>query len=82
MVFVLFSGLVFVSLLLEAIDKAMHSLGPTHGYIIQNGTLPNPMDTILVYAQVSRLFFFWDWLSGASVTLASANVRLTIARTA
>lgn len=49
--FGLFGFLIFISLLLTSVDKAMHSLGPRHGYILQNGTLPNPVDIILVYAQ-------------------------------
>lgn len=29
----------------------MNSLGPMHGYVVVNGTLPNPVDLLLVYAQ-------------------------------
>ena len=49
--FASFGLLNFVSLLLTSVDKAMHSLGPSEGYVLVNGTLPNPMDILLVYAQ-------------------------------
>lgn len=49
--FALFAALIFVSLLLTSVDKAMNSLGPKHGYVLVNGTLPNPMDLLLVYSQ-------------------------------
>ncbi len=51
MVLALLGALVFVSLLLQSADRAAHSLGPRHGYVVRNGTLPDPVDTILVYAQ-------------------------------
>jgi LMBR1 domain-containing protein 1 len=47
----LFGFLIFLSLLLTSIDKAINSLGPKSGYILQNGTLPNPVDLLLVEAQ-------------------------------
>ncbi len=43
--------LIFVSLLLTSIDKAIYSLGPKFGYVLVNGTLPNPVDMLLVYSQ-------------------------------
>lgn len=43
--------LVFVSLLLINIDKILHSLGPSRGYILTEPQLINPIDKILVYAQ-------------------------------
>ena len=49
--FAVFGFLIFVSLLLTSVDKAMHSLGPLNGYVLLNGTLPNPADIALVYAQ-------------------------------
>lgn len=44
--------LIFVSLLLTSIDKAAYSLGPKHGFVLVNGSLPNPVDMLLVYSQV------------------------------
>jgi len=43
--------LVFLSLLLANLDKALHSDGPMTGYTLQNTTLPNPLDMLLVLAQ-------------------------------
>ncbi|GAB1607377.1 probable lysosomal cobalamin transporter [Argonauta hians] len=43
--------LVFLSLLLTNIDKAMNSLGYTIGYALPKRTLPNPIDMILVFSQ-------------------------------
>jgi LMBR1 domain-containing protein 1 len=43
--------LIWISLLLTNIDKAMHSLGPKLGYALPKRTLPNPLDIILVYLQ-------------------------------
>lgn len=43
--------LIWISLLLTSIDKAMHSDGAKSGYVLKNGTLPNPVDMALVYAQ-------------------------------
>ena len=39
-----------MSLILNNIDKAMHS-SAKKGYILKNGTLPNPMDMALVFLQ-------------------------------
>ena len=44
--------LIFVSLLLTSVDKAIYSLGPKHGFVLVNGSLPNPVDMLLVYSQV------------------------------
>merc|ERR1712117_116845 len=44
--------LIFVSLLLTSVDKAIYSLGPKHGFVLDNGSLPNPVDMLLVYSQV------------------------------
>ena len=49
--FAILGLLIFVSILLTNIDKAMHSKGAKSGYILKNGTLPNPTDKLLVYAQ-------------------------------
>jgi len=43
--------LIFLSLLLENIDKAMNSLGPYSGYTLKNSSLPNPLDFVLIFAQ-------------------------------
>lgn len=44
--------LIFISLLLTNVDKAMHSiLGYKLGYAISETTLPNPIDIVLVLAQ-------------------------------
>lgn len=51
-VFASFGGLIFISLLLISIDKAINGTGPETGFILMNSTLPQPMDTLLVYAQV------------------------------
>ena len=50
LLFLLLGLLIFLSLLLNNIDKAMHS-SAKNGYILNNGTLPNPMDTALVCLQ-------------------------------
>ncbi|XP_064624509.1 probable lysosomal cobalamin transporter [Lineus longissimus] len=50
-VFILIAALIFVSLLLTNIDKAMHSLGPKLGYALPKRSLPNPIDITLVFAQ-------------------------------
>ena len=42
--------LIFSSLLLNNIDKAMHANAKS-GYVLKNGTLPNPMDMSLVRLQ-------------------------------
>ena len=49
--FTLFGFLIVLSLLLTSVDKALNSLGPKTGYVLVNSTLPNPVDTVLVYAQ-------------------------------
>ena len=49
--FTLFGFMIFLSLLLTSIDKAINSMGPKSGYVLKNATLPNPVDTLLVYAQ-------------------------------
>ncbi|CAI9727329.1 Hypothetical predicted protein [Octopus vulgaris] len=43
--------LIFLSLLLTNIDKAMNSLGYKIGYALPKSTLPNPIDMILVFSQ-------------------------------
>ena len=43
--------LIFISLMLSSIDKAINSGGAKTGYMLINGTLPNPLDLTLVYAQ-------------------------------
>ncbi|XP_023346067.1 probable lysosomal cobalamin transporter isoform X2 [Eurytemora carolleeae] len=51
---ILFTGfgfIIFLSLLLENIDKAIHSEGPYSGYTLVNGTIPNPLDVVLVLTQ-------------------------------
>lgn len=45
------SMVIFASLLIGNIDKALHSLGPKMGYALPKRTLPNPMDIVLQYAQ-------------------------------
>lgn len=54
-IFGLFFGLmgmlVFVSLFLTNLDKSLHSSGAKSGYALRNGTLPNPTDKMLVFAQ-------------------------------
>lgn len=62
----IFGMLIFVSLLLTNIDKAMHSLGPKMGYALPTRTLPNPIDIILVYAQ---MVFPLDYVLFAAVAL-------------
>jgi len=44
--------LVFVSLMITNIDKAINSLGPQMGYALPMRKLPNPIDIVLVYAEV------------------------------
>lgn len=43
--------IIFISLLLSSIDKAMHSFGYTVGYVLPKSYLPNPIDIIFVYVQ-------------------------------
>ncbi|XP_064605243.1 probable lysosomal cobalamin transporter [Liolophura sinensis] len=50
-VFILVALLVFISLLLTNIDKAMHSLGYKLGYALPTRHLPNPVDIVLVFTQ-------------------------------
>jgi LMBR1 domain-containing protein 1 len=50
-VFFLLALLIFVSLLLTNIDKAMHSLGYLSGYALPQRHLPNPVDIALVFSQ-------------------------------
>lgn len=52
-VFFLVTLLIFVSLLLTNIDKAIpgHSLGYKYGYALPHRTLPNPVDMVLVFCQ-------------------------------
>merc|ERR550519_2971109 len=50
-VFSILGFLVFLSLLLTNLDKALHSGGPFTGYTLQNSSLPNPVDLLLVLAQ-------------------------------
>ena len=49
--FALLGLLIFVSILLTQIDRAMHSDGAKTGYLLKNASLPNPVDLLLVYAQ-------------------------------
>ncbi|KAH9500668.1 putative lysosomal cobalamin transporter [Bulinus truncatus] len=50
-VFFILALLLFISLLLTNIDKAIHSLGYLSGYALPERTLPNPVDIVLVYSQ-------------------------------
>lgn len=43
--------LIWISLLLTNIDKAMNSLGPKMGYTLKERSLPNPIDITLVFMQ-------------------------------
>lgn len=43
--------LLWTSLLLSNVDKAMHSLGYRMGYVLPHPTLPNPLDIALVWLQ-------------------------------
>ncbi|XP_015757739.1 PREDICTED: probable lysosomal cobalamin transporter [Acropora digitifera] len=49
--FLLFGLLIFVSLLLTSVDKALNSLGYKYGYALPKAKLPNPINIVLVYAQ-------------------------------
>lgn len=49
--FIALALLVFISLLLTNIDKAMHSPGATKGYALAKRSLPNPVDIVLVFSQ-------------------------------
>ena len=49
--FALLGLVIFVSILLTQIDRAMHSDGAKTGYLLKNASLPNPVDLLLVYAQ-------------------------------
>lgn len=50
-IFSMFGFLIFLSLLLTNVDKAINSGGIYTGYALQNSTLPNPVDLMLVCAQ-------------------------------
>jgi len=50
-IFSVLGFLIFLSLLLTNLDKALHSGGPFTGYTLQNSSLPNPVDLLLVLAQ-------------------------------
>ena len=50
LIFLSLGLLIFMSLILNNIDKAIHSTAHK-GYILKNGTLPNPMDMALVCLQ-------------------------------
>lgn len=47
----LLAFLIWISLLLTNIDKALHSEGPKAGYSLKIRTIPNPIDIVLVYLQ-------------------------------
>jgi LMBR1 domain-containing protein 1 len=47
----LLAFLIWMSLLLTNIDKAMHGKGAGMGYVLEKRTLPNPIDVILVFLQ-------------------------------
>ena len=49
--FSMFGFLIFLSLLLTNVDKAINSGGIFTGFTLQNSTLPNPVDLLLVCAQ-------------------------------
>lgn len=49
--FLVIALLIFLSLLLTNIDKAMNSLGFKMGYALPKRTLPNPIDMVLVFSQ-------------------------------
>ena len=49
--FSIFGFLLFLSLLLTNVDKALHSGGIYTGYALVNSTLPNPADMVLVLVQ-------------------------------
>lgn len=72
--FSLLGLLIFTSILLTSVDKAMHS-DARSGYVLKNGTLPNPVDIVLVFAQAAFpldyvlysgivLFFVFSSMSG------------------
>ncbi|XP_067677707.1 probable lysosomal cobalamin transporter [Haliotis asinina] len=50
--FLLVALLIFISLLLTNIDKAMHSKGYKIGYALAQRKLPNPVDIALVFCQL------------------------------
>ena len=50
-IFSVFGFLLFLSLLLTNVDKAVHSGGIYTGYALVNSTLPNPADMLLVFTQ-------------------------------
>ncbi|XP_054719146.1 lysosomal cobalamin transport escort protein LMBD1-like [Uloborus diversus] len=57
-----FSILLWISLLLNNIDKLINSIGFQHGYILVNGTLPKPVDYLMLKSQkvfpLDYIFFF------------------------
>ncbi|EDO47438.1 predicted protein [Nematostella vectensis] len=50
--FLLVALLIFVSLFITCLDKALHSNGYQYGYSLPTPQLPNPINIIMVYAQI------------------------------
>jgi len=50
-IFSLFGFMIFLSLMLSNVDKAINSDGIFTGYTLNNSSLPNPADLMLVYSQ-------------------------------
>ncbi|KAK3091500.1 hypothetical protein FSP39_020283 [Pinctada imbricata] len=65
-IFILVTLLIFISLLLTNIDKAIHSLGPKLGYALPKRYLPNPVDIVLVFCQQ---VFPLDYIMFAGIVL-------------
>ncbi|KXJ15975.1 probable lysosomal cobalamin transporter [Exaiptasia diaphana] len=49
--YLLFAILLFVSLFITCLDKALHSEGYKYGYMLTKAQLPNPINIIMVHAQ-------------------------------
>ena len=50
-IFSWFGFMIFLSLMLSNVDKAINSDGIFTGYTLNNSSLPNPADLMLVYSQ-------------------------------
>ncbi|XP_040568192.1 probable lysosomal cobalamin transporter [Lepeophtheirus salmonis] len=49
--FMIVSFFIVLSLILSSVDRAMHSNGPSSGYSLNNTTLPNPIEDVLMFTQ-------------------------------
>ena len=58
--FALLGLLIFVSILLTNIDKAIHCKDAKSGYVLKNGTLPNPTGLLSEHYDKSGVLYLID----------------------